>query len=137
MYRSSYNPDVFTLQSVHVISKAESKYVHLMAITSGGFRLYFTTSREGFRNKSLPAVPNALELGHVRLPPPPIAQVPGQPYPLARIAYYDCGICMTARQINDDNDTIHVTAGTYDNNKTSQPSTTLYGTPMVSARFSR
>ena len=73
----------FEIQSIHIISKAESKKIHLLAITTNGIRLYFTHQKDALRMMTTyqqpitrtttttpaPPVPNALELIHVRLPP--------------------------------------------------------------------
>ncbi|KAG2195840.1 hypothetical protein INT47_012381 [Mucor saturninus] len=127
-YSRSYNVDAFRLESIHVISEAESKRIHLMVMTSAGFRLYFSLYKDGFRNTITPPsyVPNALELGHVRLPPP--ADVLTAPLRL-RKTYYDCGICLSVNHIDEARDMITVTSVAPSITPPSQPSSY----PLISA----
>lgn len=106
-YSRSYNAEAFLLKSIHIISKAESKRIHLMVMTSAGFRLYFSLYKDGFRNTITPpsSIPNALELGHVRLPP----SIDDSNSPRRfRETYYDCGICLSVNNIDETHDTITV-----------------------------
>ncbi|KAG2228604.1 hypothetical protein INT48_003834 [Thamnidium elegans] len=107
-----YNSDAFELESLHVISEAESKRIHLMAMTSAGFRLYFSLFRDGFRNTMIGMttsnIPNALEFGHIRIPP--INESAPQTNVLVRGTYYDCGICLSIKTKNDEIDSLVVTA---------------------------
>ncbi|KAI9496976.1 Non-repetitive/WGA-negative nucleoporin C-terminal-domain-containing protein [Zychaea mexicana] len=107
----------FEIQSIHVISKAESKKVHLLAVTTTGFRLYFTHHKDALRMtsfaRSTDAPPNALELIHVRLPP---TAEPSGPTPALQqsqnsvgtihAAYYDCGTLLAARTFGRDYRTV-------------------------------
>lgn len=113
----NYSNDAFTLVSAHVISKAESKKVHLMAMTAAGFRLYFSTYKDAFRQNmayggdSLSMVSTTLEMGHVRLPPADAHQsIPGQPNAAFRHTYYDCGVCLSVKAFNEDVDSIYCSA---------------------------
>ncbi|GAA5797410.1 hypothetical protein HPULCUR_002794 [Helicostylum pulchrum] len=107
-----YNADAFELESLHVISEAESKRIHLMAMTSAGFRLYFSLFRDGFRNTAInlttSSIPNALEFGHIRIPP--INGSSAQTNTLVRGTYYDCGICLSIKTKNDEIDSLVVTS---------------------------
>jgi nuclear pore complex protein Nup155 len=81
-----------------------------MAITSAGFRLYFSLYSDGFRSTIGPTsnIPNALELGHIRIPPP--NDLASKSQLMVRNTYYDCGICLSIKNVNDDYDAITVTA---------------------------
>jgi nuclear pore complex protein Nup155 len=137
----AFHPEVFALESLHIISKAESRYVHLMAITAAGFRLYFTHYKDGFRNASTymnppSEIPNALEMGHIRVPATPLTQTPGEPSLFCSYAYYDCGITLTVRTVNEDIDSINMTSLAHHTINTasqqiSQP-TSYIGMPVVS-----
>jgi hypothetical protein len=113
----SYSADAFTLVSAHVISKAESNKIHLMAITAAGFRLYFSTQKDAFRQTmvyngdNLNLKSTTLEMGHVRLPPTDALQTnPGQPNSAIRYTYYDCGVCLSVKEFNEDIDSIYCSA---------------------------
>lgn len=79
-----------------------------MVITPAGFRLYFTLFKSGFRNTIglTSSIPNALELGHVRFPPPTDASNPLN----IRNSYYDCGICLSINTLSQTRDSIAMTA---------------------------
>lgn len=76
-------PSDFAITSMTPVSASESKNIHLVAVTSKGVRLYFTTQRGGWRGgfdlsagrapSTDPAAPTCLELIYVR-PPPPAGQ---------------------------------------------------------------
>ena len=67
------DPKTFKIISIHGIHQWESKYIHLVAITSNGIRLYFTTTPR--RSPSIGRLDveevssSGFELVHVRLPP--------------------------------------------------------------------
>lgn len=80
---SLLQPNEFLITWMKPISSAESRNIHLVAVTSKGVRLYFTNQRTGWRalstyssinsNNSDPNAPTCLELIYVR-PPPPAGQ---------------------------------------------------------------
>lgn len=80
---SLLQPNEFLITWMKPISAAESRNIHLVAVTSKGVRLYFTNQRTGWRalstyssmnsNSSDPNAPTCLELIYVR-PPPPAGQ---------------------------------------------------------------
>lgn len=113
----SYSPEDFSLESVHIISTVESKKIHLMAITTAGFRLYFSTYKDASRQNlvmntdNVKITPSTLELVHVRLPPAEVQQtIPGQLTEPLRYTYYDCGICLSINPVNEDIDSIYCTS---------------------------
>lgn len=55
--------------SIAPIDLTESNFVHLVAVTQSGVRLYFSTYRQPRTPLQLPSRPYTLELAHVRLPP--------------------------------------------------------------------
>lgn len=75
-------PSDFAITSMTPVAATESKNIHLVAVTSKGVRLYFTTQRGGWRGLDYStgratstdaAAPTCLELIYVR-PPPPAGQ---------------------------------------------------------------
>ncbi|KAG2215060.1 hypothetical protein INT45_006297, partial [Circinella minor] len=120
----------FEIQSIHIISIAESKKIHLLAMTTHGIRLYFTHQKDALRmtttyqqpmtRTTTPSVvPNALELIHVRLPPSaeascslslhhggPTALSGQQPnyqlFGIIHAAYYDCGALLAAKTLGQE-----------------------------------
>ncbi|KAI8144562.1 Non-repetitive/WGA-negative nucleoporin C-terminal-domain-containing protein [Fennellomyces sp. T-0311] len=131
-----FEPNDFEIQSIHVISKAESKKVHLLGVTTTGFRLYFTHHKDAMRTgaympvNNAEAAPNALELVHVRLPPAvemsgpsPMLQGQQNHFGIVHAAYYDCGTLLAAKSLGSDKtDVILMTAmdlGDYSNRQTS------------------
>lgn len=73
-------PSEFHITWMTPVSTEESRTIHLVAVTSKGVRLYFTTQRTGWRalgsyGSSLAtsdnSAPSCLELIYVRPPPPP------------------------------------------------------------------
>ncbi|PVV01718.1 hypothetical protein BB560_003851 [Smittium megazygosporum] len=60
---------VFKIVSIQIIPKRESCFIHLIAFTSSGSRLYFSTFGRASRiNNTIPTKPEKLELVHVRKP---------------------------------------------------------------------
>ncbi|KAI9246692.1 Non-repetitive/WGA-negative nucleoporin C-terminal-domain-containing protein [Phascolomyces articulosus] len=122
---ANMNADGFKIQSIHVISKAESNKIHLLAVTVTGFRLYFTHQKDALRtiqplnvrgqptSQQQPLPPNALELVHVRFPP--TVEASGQGSALQGLqqshlfgevnaAYYDCGALLAAKKLDQRQD---------------------------------
>ncbi|KAJ1676056.1 hypothetical protein EV182_000049 [Spiromyces aspiralis] len=66
----------FRIVSIHTIPESESRTLHLVGITSGGARLYFSVIKRNVRyfDNMVPlsrlSTPETLELVHVRLPDP-------------------------------------------------------------------
>ncbi|KAK4510664.1 uncharacterized protein ATC70_005096 [Mucor velutinosus] len=111
------NSSDLNIETLHVISKAESKHIHLMAITTTGYRLYFSHHKDSFRvigssNSQLPLEPNALELGHVRFPPPTLTRNIGELAPTYFQTYYDCGISVSVIPKTEDSSTLRITSVT-------------------------
>lgn len=125
----------FEIASIHVISKAESKKIHLLAVTTTGYRLYFTHHRDALRSAFVPtspeSPPNALELVHVRLPPPAEASGPGlamqgQQSQNGKLhkTFYNRGALLAARYYSGSGDTLLAIAADYaeqDNYRPAQP----------------
>ncbi|RCI05673.1 hypothetical protein CU098_001235, partial [Rhizopus stolonifer] len=100
----------FQIESIHVISKKESKRIHLMAITITGYRLYFTHYQDGFRTMmNVVERPSTLELGHIRMPPLERLDVT-QMAPTFSKSYYDCGICVSVKAKDDMSDSLQITS---------------------------
>ncbi|KAI8890481.1 nucleoporin-domain-containing protein [Backusella circina FSU 941] len=115
----------FIIQSLHIISSVESKKVHLMAVTSGGYRLYFTHHRDGFRSFRLTPAddkPNTLELGHIRIPPKN-EPAPGQMKACYKLSYHYCGITMLCTQKSESLDQVVMTTVTPPKKTSVLPST--------------
>ncbi|KAI9473423.1 MAG: Nup133 N terminal like-domain-containing protein [Benjaminiella poitrasii] len=107
----------FVIESIHVISVAESKRIHLMAMTTKGYRLYFSHHKDAFRvggyntlNNNMTGPPNTLELGHIRVPPSTIElnKEAGQLPTSYTDTYYDCGICVSVNPKDDITDQLHI-----------------------------
>lgn len=105
----TYDNESFNIESLHVITKSESKKIHLVAVTKRGFRLYFTHERNGVRtpyiqqsfpnnNNNNNVTPNALELVHVRLPSPKENQQSMQPHLNVETSYYNCGVFLVSEK---------------------------------------
>ncbi|OAD08407.1 hypothetical protein MUCCIDRAFT_158618 [Mucor lusitanicus CBS 277.49] len=113
-----HNASDFDIETLHVISKAESKHIHLMAITTTGYRLYFSHHKDSFRviassNSSYSfAEPDTLELRHVRLPPPALTRQPGELAPTYFETYYDCGISVSIIPKSELSSTLRITSVT-------------------------
>ncbi|KAJ1970431.1 hypothetical protein H4R35_005867, partial [Dimargaris xerosporica] len=111
------DPRHFALTSLHAIPVSESRNAHLVAVTTTGVRLYFSTlSREqrmyasGGFTKVIPP-PSCLDLIHVRIPPAAKAtqnQCGGVVGNLANIhsSFYSGGIFLGANGMNDETDAI-------------------------------
>ncbi|KAI9272615.1 Nup133 N terminal like-domain-containing protein [Sporodiniella umbellata] len=104
-----FSRDEFTVVSLHVVPKGESKKICLMAMTVGGFRLFFTGHSNSMRLFSTPDTqnntPTTLELVHVRIPPPEIHLNPDAPRPRYNQTYYSRGTCISTR-INEFSDDV-------------------------------
>jgi nuclear pore complex protein Nup155 len=130
----------FKLGSIHVISKAESKRIHLMAVTSSGFRLYFTHHRDAFRTLSMASAntsvePNTLELGHIRIPPPKPNRSAGEQPSSYSLNYYDCGIWLSVNSKTDEVDTIQIAAVAAEKPMVNNPNTNISSMMMVVGKF--
>ncbi|KAJ3416105.1 hypothetical protein HDV05_003074 [Chytridiales sp. JEL 0842] len=74
-YSNSYlDPRTFQIVSIHPIPVPESNFVQLMAVSSSGYRLYFTCYRNAFfaNDGKSPSArePTCLDLSLVKQPPP-------------------------------------------------------------------
>lgn len=114
-----YAPSDFAIQDLQVVPTSESRKIHVVAITKRGFRLYFTHQRDSLRNdylypSNITLTPNALELVHVRLPPPPTASTNHmtQTYPIINSSYYGSGVLLLSQPYTDDKDTICMSSAT-------------------------
>ncbi|KAI8983994.1 Nup133 N terminal like-domain-containing protein [Mycotypha africana] len=116
-----FNASDFIIDSIHIVSEKESKKAHLMAITTAGFRLYFTHRKDSFRytppNISISTTttnvslePNTLELGFIRIPPPEPPRSAGDYALMYTNTYYDCGIAISINPKNEEFNTIRITA---------------------------
>ncbi|KAJ1921195.1 hypothetical protein H4219_000794 [Mycoemilia scoparia] len=122
------SPD-FRIVSIHVVPRSESRILHLVAITSGGTRLYFSAIKRNMRyyegTTAIPArhsIPETLDLVHVRLPEQQGYQSQNQQlgsYPTGNIAKlpnfihtacYSNGVTIMANAQNDEHDSIIGTA---------------------------
>ncbi|CAO0792466.1 unnamed protein product [Mucor circinelloides] len=111
-----FSPSDFDIETLHVISKAESKNIHLMAVTTTGHRLYFSHHKDSFRafgnSSNLPIEPNTLELGHVRSPPPTLTRNAGELAPTYYQTYYDCGMSVSIIPKTEDSSSLRITSVT-------------------------
>ncbi|KAJ2869104.1 hypothetical protein GGH93_006264 [Coemansia aciculifera] len=111
----------FEIASMHVIPLSESRTLSLVAITSGGCRLYFSPikrTQRYYEASSLPAQtgehqPEAFDLVHVRLPPDlqPTTSRSMQsfaPRPILNVhtGFYRNGTALLAHTWNEDHDAI-------------------------------
>lgn len=119
-----------TLETIHVISQSESKKVHLVAITTSGFRLYFTHNKSpSYATVPTAAQPNTIELVHVRLPPPPDAPGPMaqgyQPEVFGAVtkAYYNRGTFLAARISDTLTDSVVMTSINTNKQQAQKPQT--------------
>lgn len=107
------------LVSLHVVPQAESLVVHLVAVSSLGLRLYFTTQR--YPTAASTSRPNSLDILHVRLPPasavPPaggagaVGAVVGAGQPLEGVrqvqaAFYGEGLLLLADARQEERDVL-------------------------------
>jgi nuclear pore complex protein Nup155 len=119
------DPKNIKVISIHTIDEIESKYLHLVAVTSNGIRLYFSTIPHLIRTMGRINIervsPSGFELVHVRLPPAP-RMLPGEGQRLVthnilnhvHSTYYSHGAFLLANAISDDIDNlvcIHPDAG--------------------------
>ncbi|KAL9557197.1 hypothetical protein MBANPS3_001500 [Mucor bainieri] len=126
-----HNSSDFNLETLHVISKAESKHIHLMAVTTTGYRLYFSHHKDSFRfigssSSRLHAEPDTLELGHVRSPPPPMTRHLGELTPTYYKTYYDCGISVSTIPKTEGSSALRITSVTSAKAATAATATTPY-----------
>ncbi|KAI9491796.1 Nup133 N terminal like-domain-containing protein [Zychaea mexicana] len=70
----------FKIVSIHPTTSSEASTYQLVAITSTGCRLYFTHFKYGSTRSSPSSKPDALELVHVRTPPPVPSTPQGVPH---------------------------------------------------------
>ncbi|CAO3688764.1 unnamed protein product [Rhizopus stolonifer] len=110
-----FSRDEFTIVSLHVISKEESQKINLMAMTTGGFRLFFTGHPSYVRLFSPTGLPDdkptTLELAHVRLPPPVPSLIPEASKPRFNTTFYSRGTCVSTT-FNGYSDDLCITAFT-------------------------
>lgn len=119
------------ISSIHVISSAESKRIHLLAVTVAGYRLYFSHYNDAFRflDESKPLLPSTLELGYIRSAPPDL----NRPHRFFTNTYYDRGICLSIHPQSDTVDQLEMTSVTSAKPATgSQPTNTTMSFTMVS-----
>jgi nuclear pore complex protein Nup155 len=102
--------------SMHIVEPSESLNVHLVCVTRGGHRLYFSTYGRSSAPRFNPSTrPKRLQLLHVRFPPS-LAEIlpPGEhnnPKALdSSISFYHQGMFLCAHIQNDANDCIISTA---------------------------
>ncbi|KAJ1658460.1 hypothetical protein IWQ61_002303 [Dispira simplex] len=116
----------FVIVSIHAIEASRSRRFHLVAVTSTGCRLYFTTLGRGHRYDMGGAITNVskmvlepvgLELLHVRVPPRTNATTNDRSSTLVNLslqnfhaAYYHDGLFLAAGGVQDDADTLMTTA---------------------------
>ena len=102
--------------SIHPVAKTESKNVHLVAVTSNGFRLYFTTYSRSDRSINLDNPQSkVLELLHVRFPPErspsdggygKLSVLPSK----IHSSFYNQGVFIAASAFSDDEDSLLMTS---------------------------
>ncbi|KAI9204573.1 Nup133 N terminal like-domain-containing protein [Polychytrium aggregatum] len=94
---SSLDQQSFKIFSIHPLSSSESKTIHLLAVTTTGVRLYFTTRSDvnSFADISKYSGPTELRLLAVRPPPTPL---PTSPIPLSHyhVSTYSNGVFVAA-----------------------------------------
>ncbi|KAJ2475331.1 hypothetical protein EV174_005316, partial [Coemansia sp. RSA 2320] len=111
----------FEIASMHVIPSGQSRFLSLVAITTGGCRLYFSgvkRTQRFYETSATPALQQQLdvfEVVHVRLPPdaqpaPGRAVMPGHASPRqvlnVHTALYCNGTALLAHTWNEDHDAI-------------------------------
>ncbi|KAJ3029742.1 UNVERIFIED_CONTAM: hypothetical protein HDU68_011259 [Siphonaria sp. JEL0065] len=96
------DPRNFQIIAIHVIPPSESQNLHLLAISSSGYRLYFASHREEFYNPSRIAnrEPTYFHLLFVHAPPQ------GRERLRLHEACYSNGTVLAANAINDEADSI-------------------------------
>lgn len=126
------------ISSIHVISLAESRKIHLLAMTIAGYRLYFSHHKDAFRfsgNELGP--PTTLELGYIRSPPQELNRDPNRPPRIYANTYYDCGICLSVLPQSETVDQLVMTAASPAKpGPENQPVNTSLTFMMVSRSFS-
>jgi nuclear pore complex protein Nup155 len=131
-----FNTQELEISSIHVISEAESKKIHLLAITIAGYRLYFSHYKDAFRPISQAAPINKLELGYIRAPPQDMNRDPNRPPRFFTNTYYSNGICLSIHPQSDVIDQLEMTAATSAKPATeNQPVTTSMSFMMVKVRI--
>jgi nuclear pore complex protein Nup155 len=93
---------VQSLVCLSVLPRSESSTLHLLAITTAGLRLYFTTTPNGEEGR-----PSLLALVHVRLPPgfsPSSAAL--RPGPSIHQAFYGKGTLLLSASQTEEKDTL-------------------------------
>jgi hypothetical protein len=107
------DPEEFLISSLHIIPKKESQKIYLMAMTAGGFRLYFSGHANVLRMyapvSGTTDRPSTLELVHVRFPPAEANLHPDEPKASYHTTYYSRGTCISAKA-NKEFDSVHITA---------------------------
>ncbi|KAI8873984.1 nucleoporin-domain-containing protein [Ramicandelaber brevisporus] len=111
------------IQSIHVIPRAESRKVTLVAITQGAARIYFTVFPQQFANnysqQAEILVANDLRPVHVRLPPFAALRNHltalggsdvGGPSSIAHTSLYSNGVTISAVALSDQHDALISTA---------------------------
>lgn len=115
---SLLNKKNFNVTGIHAISKSESTFVNLVAVTSNGIRLYFSTLGRQYRDMdrrriSVMNFPSStLELIHVRLPPENSVQPPdykrlvGEWISNIHSSYYRSGVFLAANAFSEEEDSV-------------------------------
>ncbi|KAI9347179.1 Nup133 N terminal like-domain-containing protein [Zopfochytrium polystomum] len=100
-YSSSYlEPRTFSLASIHTIPSDESRKVQLMAVTSSGFRLYFSFGPSSYGEVNPYAENQKLQVVFVKIPPA------GRERLRIHEACYSNNILLLAHALSDDADSI-------------------------------
>ncbi|KAJ3349124.1 hypothetical protein HDU83_000745 [Entophlyctis luteolus] len=103
MYPHPYlDPRNFHIVGIHVIPVSESSIVHLMAVSSSGYRLFFACHKQSYQNQQKLATkePTFFQLVFVRPPP--------QNRERMRLheSSYANGTLLSSNAINDDSDSV-------------------------------
>ncbi|KAJ3201800.1 hypothetical protein HDU82_007868 [Entophlyctis luteolus] len=103
MYPHPYlDPRNFHIVGIHVIPMSESSIVHLMAVSSSGYRLFFACHKQSYQNQQKLATkePTFFQLVFVRPPP--------QNRERMRLheSSYANGTLLSSNAINDDSDSV-------------------------------
>lgn len=129
--QSRSNSSQLSIQSISIVSKHESTYIHLLAISKTGVRFYLTTlNSKRFRGYSATEVrttqrPSTLRVIHIRFPPPtvdpasmvsnhPFASeeglqpsfIPGKSAEPISMGYYSKGVLLMAESVPDKHDRV-------------------------------
>ncbi|KAL1918592.1 uncharacterized protein VTP21DRAFT_2614 [Calcarisporiella thermophila] len=107
------SPQSFKIVSIHIVNTSESKWVHLVAVTSTGCRLYFSHNRYRGYGGDQPTQPTGLELVHVRAPPGGVSTdrstgvfFQNASYTGIHTAYYGNGVFLAVDGISDERDSL-------------------------------